>query len=481
MLADKQRLIGYAKRVGAAAVDPICNLIAALGILAMVVQVAYTILATINCGALAVIIPIFAYTVGYFLQSVMFFFMKHRTEDDNSYEGVTDFLNMRLAMIPIAVMLIVSCMLYGTFFEFFRQLMLADILRSFDEYSIQPFLCVIMVFFCGGAGVVVRFYPYGRLMSERVLIVCLAISTLCALFSSNSLFTGALFTIYAACTILLMNQAYIMRSYRSLTVTKITANARLYSMRMMLLCLVLTAFGGIIVFIAVNGLWRVLMFLFYLLIFQILSIRTNGTSRYDEIVPAEDYVFGGNPIAELTNKLSLFGFILLAIFAAVFFIFGRHADVRRIFDAIKQWFDEFVALFMGNREFVREPEINYKDEVEVLDKVKNTRTGEALSRIDRLTLREFNSEMAGFKTNEERLSYSYLVMIKLLSELNTSLRRSDTPRELSEKISATMEFPGIKEITDLIEDIKYAETSQDDDTAKRVLQNVRAMVERHLI
>ena len=136
---------------------------------------------------------------------------------------------------------------------------------------------------------------------------------------------------------------------------------------------------------------------------------------------------------------------------------------------------------MGSRELEREPEINYKDEVETLDKVKTTRTQQALSRIGKLTLRDFNSEMAGLKSDEEKLSYSYMVMISLLSELNTSLRAADTPRELAGKIAATMEFPQIGEITNLIEEIKYAEAAGDADTSARVLTSVRTMVERHLV
>jgi hypothetical protein len=119
--------------------------------------------------------------------------------------------------------------------------------------------------------------------------------------------------------------------------------------------------------------------------------------------------------------------------------------------------------------------------IETLAKVKTTRTQQALSRIGKLTLRDFNSEMAGLKSDEEKLSYSYMVMISLLSELNTSLRAADTPRELAGKIAATMEFPQIGEITNLIEEIKYAEAAGDADTSARVLTSVRTMVERHLV
>jgi len=465
--------------MGSAAVEQLCRLIAAIGMLAMVVQVAYVILAPINCGPLAIIIPVGAYIIGFVLQSVLLRITGKHIVDDNSYEGVTKFVNPHMAAIPIGIMLLTSILLHDAFFEFFRQLMLNGILKSFDEYSIQPLLCDIMVFFCGGAGVIVAFYPYGRLMSERVMIVCLAISTLCMLFSGGAIFTGVLFAVYAACAILMMNQAYIMRSYRSLTVTKITTNARLYSMRMVLLVLTLAAMGGVVVFIIVNGLWRVLLFLFYLLVFTVVSNQTAGTSRHEEVISAEDYVFGGGA-ADLTNKASMLGFILIAVFALVFIIFGRNADVRRILDAIKHWFEEFVAAFMGSRDPVREAEINYRDETEMLDRVKFSRTHQALARTENLTLRDFSSELAALKTDEEKLSYAYLVMVRLLSELSTSLRQSDTPRELSDKIDATMEFPAIREITDLIEQIKYAETAADPEVSRRVLAAVRGMVERHL-
>ena len=98
-----------AKRVGAAAIDPLCKFIAAIGILAMVVQVAFTILAPLNCGVLAFIIPIAAYAFGFALTGVMFLLLRHRVKDDNSYEGVTEFVNRKLAAVPIAVMMSSRC------------------------------------------------------------------------------------------------------------------------------------------------------------------------------------------------------------------------------------------------------------------------------------------------------------------------------------------------------------------------------------
>ncbi len=478
-MADLTSIKNGFKRVGAASIDPICKLIAAIAMLAIVLEVAYTLLTPLQTGNLALIIPICAYAFGYILQGVVFLIARYKITDDGSYEGSRRIIVWRYALLPLAISGVFAIIMRDVFYDHFLSLMHQGLLTQFDSYSLQPHACAVAVFLSAGAGIIVQFYHYGRLMSERVMITCIGISLLCTLFTSGSPLIGILFAIYAAGTILLMNQSYIMRSYKSLVVTKITATARLYSMRMILLCLTLSAAAGVLVFIAVNGLYRVLLFLFYLTVYTII-IKNSNAVQQKEIKTASEVVFEGDAMGEMTNKMSLVGFVLIAIFAILFFLFGRNASVRNIIDAIVRWFEEFVALFMGSRDHIREPEINYRDEVETLNKVKASRMQTALARSGKLTLREFNSEMAALKTDKERLSYSYLVMIRLLNELNTSLRRSDTPRELSEKIRATMEFPAIEDITNMIEQIKYADSKDDPLAAKRVLGEVRQMVERHL-
>ncbi len=477
-MADFASIKSGFKRVGTAAIDPICKLIASVGILAMVLIASYTLLSPLQVGALAIIIPIGAYTLGYVMQGIVLLLAHHKPPSDYSYEGTQKFFIRGYAIIPLFVSLIFAALMQNVYYEYFLVLMHKGLLAQFDSYSLQPYACAVATFLCSAAGIVVQFFPYGRLMSMRVMVTCIGIGILGTFFTSGSPIVGILFAVYAACTVILMNQSYIMRSYKSLVVTKISTSARMYSLRIMLLCIVLSILGGIIVFIALNGLYRVLLFLLYLTVFTI--VKDSSQTQQTTSQAVNDIVFEGDKIGELTNKMSLVGFILMAVFAILFFIFGKNASFKGIIDTIVRWFEEFVALFMGSREHVREPELNFKDEVETLNKVKASRMQTALARSGSLTLREFNSEMSALKTDSERLSYSYIVMIRLLNTLNPSLRASDTPRELSEKIGATMNFPEIDGITDLIERMKYAKELDDPIETKRVLGDVRRMVEHHL-
>ena len=97
------------------------------------------------------------------------------------------------------------------------------------------------------------------------------------------------------------------------------------------------------------------------------------------------------------------------------------------------------------------------------------------------TLREFRRTLASLRTDEERLTWAYLVMMRVLAKEHPSLRASDTPREVEAKLCMEIDFPQLREITSLMEAIKYAEAAGDAAVSRRVLSDVRSMAERHLV
>ena len=97
-----------------------------------------------------------------------------------------------------------------------------------------------------------------------------------------------------------------------------------------------------------------------------------------------------------------------------------------------------------------------------------------------MTYREFCGELNSLKTDEERLTFSYVVMVELLRELNPSLSRTDTPRELAEKIRSSISLDEIDSITDTLELVSYAERSPAPGLSRRALTAVCGVVEKRL-
>jgi len=99
---------------------------------------------------------------------------------------------------------------------------------------------------------------------------------------------------------------------------------------------------------------------------------------------------------------------------------------------------------------------------------------------ERLTQREFERRLAAMPDHNERLSYAYFIMLNLMSSLAPTLKKSDTPRELAIKINSAVSNDYIDEATELIELIKYAETSSDPNEANTVISKISAFIGRQL-
>lgn len=278
------------------------------------------------------------------------------------------------------------------------------------------------------------------------------------------------------CAALILNQSCIMHSASASTVTKLNDRQRFYDMRMTLLWLFGGAVFGLFAFMFVGGLWYMIKFLIFMILWTIIHADAGEHEKINDRVDIDDSVFNSSYAVAMVLEaiIILIGVLLLVVFM-------RSGAVQAILSAIKSFFESFIALFMGREPYQSEREINYLDETETIAyETGRTRSAFALSGKRRLTYREFCGELNSLKTDEERLTFSYVIMIGLLHDLNPSLSDTDTPRELAGKIKTSMTFDGIDGITETIELVSYADKFPSPEASRRALGAVCGVVEKRL-
>ena len=482
-------------RIAGNPVDRLCDVIAAGGVcfLGIGITSAVTIftLGVADLPLITYLLPAVWYFIAYLLQSAVLAALGKKREADYSWEGNAKYFNARQAIPAVLICVIGILLTRRLWFEYYRQLMLRDILKSFDEYSIHPFISQITSLIMMGFGIRSAFFPPGQLMSQRrvltasgvsfLLYMLVAISyssvSLSALMTRFNLMFGICFILYLASAAVILNQSVIVRKSQATTVAKIGNNARMCDLRMVLLWILATIVVGAAAFVVVGGIWYILRFIFFLALWYFLNSRPDKVTEKLEESDIAEAVFEGNDIA---GAAMIIGAIVTIIAVIAMMIFIRTGAVQAFFKAIYSWLDSIVKLFMGKDSYVPESEINFRDETEMMTVANSSRVPKVFERRGKLTLREFSGKLSAMKNDGEKLTYSYVVMINLLRELNPALRECDTPRELAEKIGQTLSLDGIDGVTDAVELVCYAEKSPSPETTKAALDAVQRVVAKRL-
>ena len=367
---------------------------------------------------------------------------------------------------------------YGGFDAYCRELMMRGILWQYDGYSLFPILMCGSWLISSVLGVYLQFFPYNRIVTFERVGFCTAVSLFCVLIAAGNPIVSIFFIVYAISAIIIMNQSHIVRTYNTVTVMRINTSTRLYNMRITLLVLLLAALGGAGVYICVKGLYFLVRLIIYFAIFSIIRLgEFSSTSPEQAAQQMNDSVFGDD---SYMNMFYLFGFIVIAGVVVILLVAARHGIIQSFLAAINRWFRQFIAFFMGESDNYSEPEeINYRD---VVSKISDKTAPEHnhFKMPEKFTQREFERKLASMSDHNERLSYAYFVMLNLMSSLAPTLKKSDTPRELAEKINSSVSNDYIDEATELIELIKYAEVSSDPNEANSVITRISAFIGRQL-
>lgn len=485
------RVIQGLRRAAGDPVDRLCDIIAAVGVGALGIAITGGLsvfaFGIADIPVLTFFIPAVWYLIGYVLQSIVLAAIGKKRAADYSWEGTAKYFVFRQALPVLFVCVVGILLTRPLWFEYYRGLMLKGRLSSFDDYSLQPFVSVAASFGMLGLGIRSAFFPGNQLMSIRRVLtstgVCAAVFAL--LLASNAGTPGTLmgvfvplfslcFIVYIACSAIIMNQSVIMRKSLATTVAKIGTNARIYDMKMVLLWILGAVAVGAAVFLIVSGLWYIFKFIFFLGLWTVLNSDKSNYHEKLDTAEISTAVFEGNDFA---GPAAVIGTIVTIVAVVLMVIFARTGAVQALFSAIKQWIESIIGLIMGKDTYVPETEINYRDEVGTLTVPESARRTQLCTRSGKPTLRDFRGRLEKLP-EDERLTYSYVVMIDLLRELNPALTPNLTPDELSRKIKSTTSVESIDEITKAVELVSYAERSPAD--AGKALGAMVSVIEKRL-
>ena len=415
---------------------------------------------------------------GFLLQGLLFFITGNTRRNEYSWEDTTHYFKLGAALPMLIVCVVTGFAFFGLFDAYCRELMMRGILWQYDGYSLFPILMCGSWLISSVLGVYLQFFPYNRIMNFERIGFCTAASALCVLLSAGFPLVSIFFIIYAISAIIIMNQSHIVRTYNTVTVMRINTSTRLYNMRITLLVLLLATLGGAGVYICVQGLYFLVRLIIYFAIFSIMRLGEFAqTSPEQAVQQMNDSVFGNDSDM---NIFYLFGFIVIAGVVVTLLVAARHGIIQSFLAAINRWFRQFIAFFMGGDDDYSEPEeINFRDVVTKIND-KKAPNKNSFRMPEKLTQREFERRLASMSDHNERLSYAYFIMLNLMSSLAPTLKKSDTPRELAVKINSSVSNDYIDEATELIELIKYAETSSDPNEANSVVARISAFIDRQL-
>lgn len=415
---------------------------------------------------------------GFLLQGLLFFITGNTRRNEYSWEDTTHYFKLGAALPMLIVCVVTGFAFFGLFDAYCRELMMRGILWQYDGYSLFPILMCGSWLISSVLGVYLQFFPYNRIVTFERVGFCAAVSMFCVFITSGNPIVTIFFIFYAISAIIIMNQSHIVRTYNTVTVMRINTSTRLYNMRITLLVLLLAALGGAGVYICVQGLYFLIRLIIYFAIFSIMRLgEFMTTSPAQAAQQMNDAVFGND---KNLNMFYLLGSIVIIGLVVTLLVASRYGIIQSFLEAINRWFRQFIAFFMGcDDDYSETEEINYRD---VVTKINDKKTADknSFKMSERLTQREFERRLAAMPDHNERLSYAYFIMLNLMSSLAPTLKKSDTPRELAIKINSAVSNDYIDEATELIELVKYAETSSDPNEANTVISKISAFIGRQL-
>lgn len=408
-------------------------------------------------------VTVLALLLGYGAQ-MLFGWIVGRTRvsfGDLDFNAETGSFRLSYAIVPILLAGGVTWLSQFLYRELYY-LRVLETYAPYQEMSVFPYLAAVGTFFAMLAGIVLWFYPPERLIGARYFLTsCITIILLLTFMALSGLSFGAegalCFAVFTVASLILLNQIYISRDYRG-TVSVITPAARLYNLRLLALLLGASAVIFAIAAVVVYGGVTLLRMIAFQLLYQFLRKES----------PEEDFEYrdpelAGREFTRYVYRDSSFAnfafYAFLALLAVVLiWLLCRHIDVfARMLDAIRRWIADFFSFWTVAHSMWTDTPLeilNYKDET---TKLQNAAIRDYAAMADKTKLYDdFLRTIRTLPDTESQITYAYLVMLRSLRLHNIPLRYSDTPRECCEKIRRS-DAADVIEITDAIEQIKYAE------------------------
>lgn len=494
--------------------EKLLNLIVLLGASMLTVPISlmlFTYESTVIFDGAYTIMPIFAVAstfLGYFVQWLFSKLMGKRASSDGYADqgaGIVSGFSIGHAIIPIIIFVLAAVIMFAPADSYLENMYLSG---HMEYYSPVYGIFVSALFLVASVlGCVIWFYPIERLTSMTVLItagvlfyaeVFFATLLVAPLFSmglsvlNSSTVTniiGLPFVIFSICLLIVFNQNNLQKKFRGSVVAVITPSARMYNLFLVFCILLILVVMCFLVYVILSGLYII----GYSIIFLI-AYRTfyNQQAQENEYFDAEYFASEEGAALIKNNAMSpdsqylLAMFILLILTAVALFILARTGHLKKIVERVRAWFRDLIYSFMIGRDIFRnatdktptEELYNYKDEKKRLQNAAVKDFDELANQTD--NYRAFMSRLSRLKSYDEQLCYAYAVLLKMYKKINISLKTSDTPREVEDKVRRSVTEQEISRITNDFERIRYAEEQVSDSEASAILTNICDVVKRYM-
>ena len=350
---------------------------------------------------------------------------------------------------------------------------------SYDPDSLIPLTIAIFFVVAVALGSFVWFFPYNRLMTGSGLYTGLTVlGIIFVLYSMMKApgmgYVGACFIGYAFCALISANQNAVGRTYRGTVVSFMTPQTRRYNLLLsfgLAAVFLLILFGA---YLIVNG-FRVIVLSILAALLRAAGSSEAGYTEEEEKSIFESvsvYIYGTKNPSESLDYWCFILFAIGAVFFIALFFTRKRPEVRKIIAWIKA---KIVALFeffwVPIKEFSwggEEVFSNYTDEEIKLQKKDISANRRESSKI-RMTWLTFSAELRSKKNEEEKYRFAYSTFVDQLQKMPTFVKKSDTPRKIRDRLTASGRLTTkheIEMITEAFEQIEYAEKQATPETEK---------------
>ena len=418
---------------------------------------------------LTFITPMFLLTAGYFIQAAFGKITKvKRKKQDLAYESNTKFFNMKDAALPITICVVIAFVLFNVVTGYMKFRFETGIDLTYDRDSLYPYMMLFMGSAIMIAGVVMWFYPYNRIISLRSLFVYFVLFAIGFIFTFNTQWISTLcLVLFVLCALIILNQSNIIKTISLTKVGVVTPNVRLYNIGIVFLFIGAVICTLIVVAAILVGLTVVVQFLFFVTLGAIFNDGSGveGTHIAESIGEASFDISLLNMSSDNGAVHALwYLFILIVVLLILSLIFIK--SIRKVFKSISDFFgsliNNIISLFTDMFFFfsMKNPDveidyINYRDEEIDVDKISAKIKMQEFSK-KRYSYREYTAKFNSLKTVNEKYVFAYQSLIECWRSMDFSIRDSDTPRQIRDKVLARTTIDEVPDITSIFEEYHYS-------------------------
>ncbi len=432
---------------------------------------------------------------GYFFQWIFGTVTKiKRAADNNSYDTIENYFKPHQALINFIIALLVGIAMKEIIADYLKYRYETGMDQIFDKYSLTPYSVAILTTAAMITGIVVWFYPFGKIISIKTVIPLIAVFfinfMLITIYGGISQsFVTLSMLIFIICSFFTLNQSNILKTYRISRTVKITPSARLYNIKLILFVILGLAAILIITLSFITGIGvivRIVLFFILKSVFQ----RDEITDDASDIARSfSDSVFNGlidsMDINGNVSKMFFLLFFIIILCVIVFFILSHRREVWYLIKKFFMTLIQNVFDFLINVIDFNKPDkenyiiLDYRDDEMKMDE-SAIKEYDPQKNLKKNNYRDFIMKLNTIQNDSEKIKFAYSVLIAYWKTANIGISDSDTPREIMAKILYENNNTDIEVITDVFESVKYAEINIEQQRSEKTLDSICVLLQRYL-